>query len=78
MILGLSAASASRMVEDQASDKAPYIHLKNKGFVNSELLISGKVNKNPFFNSLQIVAKSIEKVRYKDATKGLVKQIYVD
>ena len=78
MILGLSADSASRMVEDQASDKAPYIHLKNKGFVNSELLISGKVNKNPFLNSLEIVAKSIEKVRYKDATKGLVKQIYVD
>ncbi|MHA1952717.1 MAG: DUF2240 family protein [Candidatus Heimdallarchaeaceae archaeon] len=78
IILGLSADSASRMVEEQESSKAPYTHLKNKGFVNSELLISGKVNKNPFLNSLEIVAKSIEKVRYNDATKGLVKHIYVD
>jgi hypothetical protein len=66
------------MVEEQESDKAPYTHLKNKGFVNSELLISGRVNKNPFLNSLEIVAKTIEKVRYKDATKGLVKHIYVE
>jgi len=78
IILGLSADSASRMVEEQESDKAPYVHLKNKGFINSELLISGRVNKNPFLNSLEIVAKSIEKIRYKEATKGLVKNIYVD
>ena len=78
IILGLSADSALRMVEEQESDKATYTHLKNKGFVNSELLISGRVNKNPFLNSLEIVAKSIEKIRYKEATKELVKNIYVD
>jgi len=78
MILGLNADAALKMIEEQESEKAPYTFLKNKGFVNSEYLISGKVNKNPFFDSLEIIAKTIEKIGYKEATKGLVKQIYVD
>ncbi len=76
IVIGLSADVAARMVEEQDSIKAPYSYLKSKDFVNSEFLISGKVTKNQFLNSLEIVAKIIERLRYNEATKGLIKQIY--
>jgi len=76
-ILGMDADSALKMVKEQESEKAPYTFLlKNKKFVNSEFVISGKVNKNPFLDSLEIVAKSIEEVKFKEATKNLLNNIY--
>jgi hypothetical protein len=78
MILGMSADAVSRMVDEQESEKAPYAILRNKGFENSELKISGKVNKNQYLNSLEIIARSIEEVRYKEASKNMVKQIFTE
>jgi len=78
IILGMSADDAARMVDENESDKAPYNYLKAKNFVNSELLISGKVNKNPYLKSLEIVADSIERVKYSEATKTLINQIHTD
>ncbi len=76
-ILGMDANSALKMVNEQESEKAPYTFLlKNKNFVNSELVISGKVNKNPFLDSLEIVARSIEEVRFKEATNNLLNNMY--
>ena len=76
-VLGMDADSALKMVKEQESEKAPYTFLlKNKKFVNSEFVISGKVNKNPFLDSLEIVAKSIEEVRFKEAAKNLLNNIY--
>ena len=76
IVMGISADIAARMVEEHDSVKAPYSYLKTKDFVNSEFLISGKVTKNQFLDSLEIVAKTMERVSYKEATKGLIKQIY--
>lgn len=76
IVMGISADIAARMVEEHDSVKAPYSYLKTRDFVNSEFLIGGKVTKNQFLNSLEIVAKTMERVRYKEATKGLIKQIY--
>ncbi|MBY8999306.1 MAG: DUF2240 family protein [Candidatus Heimdallarchaeota archaeon] len=78
MLIGMSADAVSRMVVEQESEKAPYSILRNKGFENSELIINGKVNKNQYLKSLEIIAKSIEEVRYKDASKNLVKQIFTE
>ena len=66
------------MVDEQKSDKAPYSILRNKGFMNSELIINGKVNKNQYLNSLEIIAKSIEEVKYKEASKNMIKQIFTE
>ncbi len=78
MILGMSADAVSRMVDEQESEKAPYSVLRNKGFENSELKISGKVKKNQFLNSLEIIARSIAEVKYKEASKNIVKQIHTE
>ncbi len=78
MIIGMSADAVSRMVDEQESEKAPYSILRNKGFENSELIISGKVNKNQYINSLEIIARSIEEVRYKEAAKNMVKQLFTE
>ncbi|MHA1482127.1 MAG: DUF2240 family protein [Candidatus Heimdallarchaeaceae archaeon] len=78
MIIGMSADAVSRMVDEQESDQAPYSILRNKGFENSELIISGKVNKNQYLNSLEIIARSIEEVGYKEASKNMVKQIFTE
>ncbi len=75
-VMGISADIAAKMVEEHDSVKAPYSYLKTRDFVNSEFLIGGKVSKNEFLNSLEIVAKTMERVRYNEATKGLIKQIY--
>jgi hypothetical protein len=74
----MSADDASRMVDENESDKAPYNYLKAKNFVNSELIISGKVNQNPYLKSLEIIADSIEKIKYNEATKTLINQIHTD
>lgn len=76
IVMGISADIAARMVEEHDSVKAPYSYLKTRDFVNSEFLIGGKVTKNQFLNSLEIVVKIMERVSYKEATKGLIKQIY--
>lgn len=76
IVLGMSADAAARMVEENESDKAPYSYLKAKNFINSELIISGKVNKNPYLKSLEVIANTIEKVKYKEATKAIIKQIH--
>ena len=78
IVLGVSADDAARMVVENESDKAPYNYLKAKNFVNSELLISGKVNENPYLKSLEIIANSIEKIKYNEATKNMINQIYTD
>ena len=78
LMIGMSADAVSRMVEEQESPTAPYSVLRSTGFENSELLISGKVNKNKYLNSLEIVAKSIEKVRFREATKELIKEIFTE
>ena len=78
IVLGVSADDAARMVDENESDKAPYNYLKAKNFVNSELIISGKVNKNPYLKSLEIIANSIERVKYKEATKAMINQIHTD
>lgn len=78
MIIGMSADAVSRMIDEQKSDKAPYSVLRKKGFENSELIVSGKVNKNQYLNSLEIIARSIEDVKYKEATKNMVKQIFAE
>ncbi|MFW9851662.1 MAG: hypothetical protein ACFFDS_01825, partial [Candidatus Thorarchaeota archaeon] len=76
-ILGMDADSALKMVKEQESEKAPYTFLlKNTNFLNSELVITGKVNKNPFFDSLEVVARSIEEVRFKEATNNLLNNMY--
>ena len=66
------------MVDESESDKAPYNFLKTKNFVNSELIISGKAKKNPYLKSLEIVANSIEKVKFNEATKDMINQIHTD
>ncbi|MCE7743480.1 MAG: DUF2240 family protein [Candidatus Heimdallarchaeota archaeon] len=78
IVLGMSANDAARMVDENESDKAPYQYLKAKNFVNSELIISGKVNKNPYLKSLEIIANSIERVKYNEATKAMINQIHTD
>ncbi|MHA1198900.1 MAG: hypothetical protein ACTSQF_06065 [Candidatus Heimdallarchaeaceae archaeon] len=78
IVLGMSANDAARMVDENESDKAPYNYLKAKNFVNSELIISGKVNKNPYLKSLEIIANSIERVKYSEATKTMINQIHTD
>ncbi len=78
IVLEMSADSAARMVEENESEKAPYSFLKAKSFVNSELIISGKVNQNLYLKSLELIANSIEKVRYAETTKNMVKQIYTE
>jgi len=78
IVLEMSADSAARMVEENESEKAPYSLLKAKNFVNSELIISGKVNQNPYLKSLELIANSIEKVKYAETTKNMVKQIYTE
>ncbi len=78
IVLGMSANDAARMVEENESEKAPYSYLKAKNFVNSELIISGKVNKNPYLKSLEIIANSIERVKYNEATRTMIKQIHTD
>lgn len=78
IVLELSADTAARMVAENESEKAPYSFLKANNFVNSELIISGKVNQNLYLKSLELIANSIEKVRYAEATKNMVKQIYTE
>ena len=78
IVLELSADTAARMVEENESEKAPYSFLKANNFVNSELIISGKVNQNLYLKSLELIAKSIEKVKYAETTKNMVKQIYTE
>ena len=78
IVLEMSADAAARMVEENESENAPYSYLKAKNFVNSELIISGKVNQNPYLKSLEIIANSIEKVRYAETTKNMVKQIHTE
>ncbi len=78
IVLGMSADDAARMVDENESDKAPYNYLKAKNFVNSELIISGKVNENSYLKSLEIVANSIERVKYNEATKNMINQIHTD
>lgn len=78
IVLGVSADDAARMVEKSESDKAPYNYLKSKNFVNSELIISGKVNKNTYLDSLEIIANSIETVKYSEATKTMINQIHTN
>ncbi|TFG10601.1 DUF2240 family protein [Candidatus Heimdallarchaeota archaeon] len=78
IVLGMSADDAARMVDENESDKAPYNYLQAKNFVNSEFIINGKVNKNPYLKSLEIIAESIEKVKYSEATKTLINQIHTD
>ena len=78
IVLEMSADAAARMVEENESENAPYSYLKAKNFVNSELIISGKVNQNPYLKSLELIANSIERVRYAETTKNMVKQIYTE
>ena len=78
IVMEISADAAARMVEENESENAPYSYLKAKNFVNSELIITGKVNQNPYLKSLEIIANSIEKVRYAETTKQMVKQIHTE
>lgn len=71
-VMGITAEKAAGIAVD--SVKAPYFYLKNKNFEYSEQIIEGKVKKNPFLDSLEIVAEKISKINFRDSTKTIVNQ----
>ncbi len=71
-VMGITTEKAAEIAVD--SVKAPYFYLKNKNFEYSEQIIEGKAKKNPFLDSLEIVAEKISKVNFRDSTKTIVNQ----
>ena len=71
-VMGITAEKAAGIAVD--SVKAPYFYLKNKNFEYSEQIIEGKAKKNPFLDSLEIVAEKISKINFRDSTKTIVNQ----
>lgn len=71
-VMGITTEKAAGIAVD--SVKAPYFYLKNKNFEYSEQIIEGKAKKNPFLDSLEIVAEKISKINFRDSTKTIVNQ----